>query len=151
MTFSSFAAGFGCAALGLALAGVSLAGAEDAASQETDAALSLELNAVQQNQSGCRVTFVVNNGLDTDLTKAAFEFAIFDRKGIVDRLAVLDFKELPKGKTKVTRFDLPSTQCDGIGRILVNSVTGCEGPSVTAEICISGLATSTRANVIFGK
>jgi hypothetical protein len=69
-------------------------------------ALSLELNAAQPSEKGCRLTFVVNNALGADLSKAAFEIALFNAAGVVDRLTVLDFKDLPAGKTKVTRFDL---------------------------------------------
>ena len=72
-------------------------------------ALSLELNGAQPSDKGCRLTFVVNNNLGADLSKAAFEIALFNEAGVVDRLTVLDFKDLPAGKTKVTRFDLAGT------------------------------------------
>ena len=77
--------------------------------------LSLELNAAQSSDKGCRLTFVVNNGLGADLSKAAFEIALFNEAGAVNRLSVLDFKDLPAGKTKVTRFDL----CLGRQSILI--------------------------------
>jgi hypothetical protein len=88
-------------------------------------ALTLELNGAQTSDKGCRLTFVVNNSLGAELTKAAFEIALFNASGVVDRLTVLDFKELPAGKTKVTRFDPrrrrlrrdqphPGQQCDGM-------------------------------------
>jgi len=57
--------------------------------------LSLELNAAQPSEKGCRLTFVVNNALGADLSKAAFEIALFNEAGVVDRLAVLDFNDLP--------------------------------------------------------
>ncbi|TIU28773.1 MAG: hypothetical protein E5W38_22975, partial [Mesorhizobium sp.] len=56
-------------------------------------ALSLELNAAQPSDKGCRLTFVVNNTLGADLSKAAFEIALFNEAGVVDRLTVLDFKD----------------------------------------------------------
>src|SRR5690349_18725385 len=64
------------------------------------AGLSLELNALQPSDKGCRLTFVIANHLSGDISKAAFEIALFDRTGVVDRLTVLDFRELPHGKTK---------------------------------------------------
>lgn len=90
-------------------------------------ALNLELNAAQPSDKGCRLTFVVNNALGADLTKAAFEIALFDEAGTVDRLTVLDFKDLPAGKTKVTRFDLAGADCGKLSRVLTNSATECAG------------------------
>lgn len=112
--------------------------------------LTLELNAAQPSDKGCRLTFVVNNGLGTDLTKAAFEIALFNETGVVDRLTVLDFKELPAGKTKVTRFDLAGTDCAKLSRVLINSATECTGASVEPNACMRGLKTETRTGIAFG-
>jgi hypothetical protein len=127
--------------------------AEDAGkSAETaqPAVLSLELNALQPSDKGCRLTFVIANHLSGDITKAAFEIALFDRTGVVDRLTVLDFRELPRGKTKVSRFDLPGADCGKIGRILVNSATACSGSGIEPADCLAKLQTATRAKVEFG-
>lgn len=112
--------------------------------------LTLELNAAQPSEKGCRLTFVVNNGLGTDLTKAAFEIALFNEAGVVDRLTVLDFKELPAGKTKVTRFDLAGTDCTKLSRVLINSATECTGASVEPAACMRGLKTATKTGIAFG-
>ncbi|PDQ19784.1 hypothetical protein CN311_17625 [Mesorhizobium sanjuanii] len=112
--------------------------------------LTLELNAVQPSDKGCRLTFVVNNGLGTDLTKAAFEIALFNEAGVVDRLTVLDFKELPAGKTKVTRFDLAGADCTKLSRVLINSATECTGASAEPAACMRGLKTATKTGIAFG-
>ena len=125
-----------------------------AAAQEATAgsasALSLELNGAQPSDKGCRLTFVVKNELGADLSKAAFEIALFNEAGVVDRLTVLDFKDLPKGKTKVTRFDLAGTDCGKISRVLVNSATQCEGTGVDPNACTRQLKTETKAKIAFG-
>lgn len=113
-------------------------------------ALSLELNAAQPSEKGCRLTFVVNNALGADLSKAAFEIALFNEAGVVDRLAVLDFKDLPAGKTKVTRFDLAGADCDRLSRVLINSATECAGNGVEPAACMRGLKTSTKTAIAFG-
>lgn len=113
-------------------------------------ALSLELNAAQPSEKGCRLTFVVSNALGADLSKAAFEIALFDAAGVVDRLTVLDFKELPAGKTKVTRFDLAGTDCGKLGRVLINSATECAGAGVEPAACMRALKTSTRTGIALG-
>jgi hypothetical protein len=103
-------------------------------------ALTLELNGAQPSEKGCRLTFVVNNNLGADLSKAAFEIALFNEAGGVDRLTVLDFKDLPVGKTKVTRFDLAGTDCAKVSRVLIN--TECAG--------MRKLKTNTKTGIAFG-
>lgn len=115
-----------------------------------DASLALELNAVQPSEKGCRLTFVVTNGLGTDLTRAAFEIVLFDKAGVVDRITALEFKELPAAKTKVSRFDLSGVNCDNLGRVLVNSVTECAGTGVDAAACAGKLRASSKAGIEFG-
>lgn len=113
-------------------------------------ALSLELNGAQPSDKGCRLTFVVNNSLGADLSKAAFEIALFNEAGVVDRLTVLDFKELPAGKTKVARFDLAGTECSKVSRVLINSATECTGTGVEPTACMRRLKTDTRTGIAFG-
>lgn len=110
--------------------------------------LNLELNAAQPSDKGCRLTFVVSNALGANLSKAAFEIALFDEAGVVDRLTVLDFKDLPAGKTKVTRFDLAGADCGKLSRVLINSATECDG--VEPAACMRALKTSTRTSIAFG-
>ncbi len=113
-------------------------------------ALSLELNGAQPSDKGCRLTFVVNNGLGADLSRAAFEIALFNEAGVVDRLTVLDFKDLPAGKTKVVRFDLAGTDCAKISRVLVNSATECAGKGIEPSACMAQLKTDSKAGISFG-
>ena len=72
----------------------------------TAPSLTVELNGLEPSSGGCRLTFLVRNGLGAALEKAAFEIVLFDKAGLVQRLTVLDFKDLPDGKTKVRQFDL---------------------------------------------
>ncbi len=121
-----------------------------AQAQEPAPALALELNGVEASQAGCRLTFVVTNDLGKALDKAAFEIVLFNQKGLVDRLSVLDFKALPAGKTKVRQFNLPDVDCPGVSRVLVNDATACEGDGIAASACIMNLKTETRSPVAFG-
>ena len=113
-------------------------------------ALALELNSLQPSDKGCRLTFVVANNLGAGLTKAAFEIALFNDAGIVDRLTVLDFNELPAGKTKVARFDLAGTDCAKISRVLINHATECVGAGVEPDACQRQLKPETRSGISFG-
>ncbi|AZO46658.1 MAG: hypothetical protein EOS58_17300 [Mesorhizobium sp.] len=134
----------------LRLLTLSLAAAPAWAQSSPVPQLNLELNAAQPSDKGCRLTFVVNNALGADLSKTAFEIALFNEAGVVDRLTVLDFKDLPVSKTKVTRFDLAGTDCAKVSRVLINSATECAGASVEPAACMRGLKTSTRTTIAFG-
>ena len=112
--------------------------------------LSLELNAAQPSEKGCRLTFVVNNALGADLSKAAFEIALFNEAGVVDRLTVLDFKELPTGKIKVARFDLAGADCGKLSRVLINGATECTGAGIDPKACLSQLKPETKSAIVFG-
>ena len=102
--------GQAASSLGIGIFGAALTiAAAPALAEDSAPALSLELNALQP--SDCRLTFLVTNGLGGDLTRASFEIALFDKEGVIDRLTVLDFKDLSVGKTKVSRFDLAGTDC----------------------------------------
>lgn len=136
-----------CAAMAMLVAAAPPAAAQG---QGAGATLGLELNGAQPSDKGCRLTFVVINDLGADLSKTAFEIALFNEAGVVDRLTVLDFKELPAGKTKVTRFDLAGTDCAKVSRVLVNAATECAGAGIEPRACMSGLNISTRTGIAFG-
>jgi hypothetical protein len=113
-------------------------------------ALALELNAAQPSEKGCRLTFVVTNNLGGELSKAAFEMAMFNEAGVVDRLTVLDFKDLPAGKTKVARFDLGGADCTKISRLLINTATACAGAGIDPAACLRDLRIETKTQIAFG-
>jgi len=133
------------------LAAALLAAASPVSAQDAPApALVLELNGAQPSDKGCRLTFVVTNNLGAELTKAAFEIALFNEAGVVDRLTVLDFNELPAGKTKVARFDLAGTDCAKVTRVLVNHATECAGAGVDPKACLARLKPETKSTIVFG-
>ena len=131
------------------IAAASPISAEEAAKAPAPA-LVLELNAAQPSDKGCRLTFVVTNNLGAELAKAAFEIALFNEAGVVDRLTVLDFNELPAGKTKVARFDLAGTDCTKISRVLINHATECTGTRIDPKACLSHLKPETKSTIVFG-
>ncbi|MEF2070129.1 hypothetical protein [Consotaella aegiceratis] len=112
--------------------------------------LSLELNAVRPSQTGCRLGFVVHNGLPGALERAAFEVVLFNKDGLIDRLLVLDFGALAQDKTKVREFDLKDTDCGTLSRVLLNDVAACEGADEADGGCMAALQVSSRAQVGFG-
>ena len=143
MTRSLLAAIFGLTALALPVH------AQEVAATATPS-LALELNALQPADTGCRVTFLATNELGGVLDRAAVELALFDAGGTIVRIVTLDFKNLSQGKTKVLQFELADLACDGIGRLLVNDITACEGTGLAPTACLDGLVTTAKPSVVFG-
>ena len=52
------------------------------------------------------MTFVALNNLAAPISKISFELAFFNDKNAVDRVTVLDFRDLPQGKKRVRQFDM---------------------------------------------
>lgn len=109
--------------------------------------LFLELNTLQQVNTACRMVFMAENTLGGDLTGVSFETVLVNTDGVVNRLTVFDFKELPKDRPRVRQFDLDNTQCDTIGRVLINGAASCEGDGLKASDCIDKLSVSSRTEV----
>lgn len=112
--------------------------------------LGLELNALQQSETGCRITFLAENQLGSEIGRSSFELALFGAEGGIDRLVALDFGVLPDGKSRVVQFELKQLACDNIGRVLVNDITACEGGELTPATCLAALVPSTRTAASFG-
>lgn len=138
------------AALAGALAVSLPAHAQEEEAQDSSPLLSVELNAMQQVDQACRMTFVAANRLGAELEQAAFEIALFDTDGLVSRLTVIDFRDLPDGKTRVRQFDISDVDCGSVGRVLINDATQCSGDGVAEDACISALATSAASDIEFG-
>lgn len=112
--------------------------------------LSIELNAAEPVDDGCRLTFVVRNASPDTIEKAAFEFVLFDAGGMVDRMTVFDFKSAPAGRTRVRQFSLPGAGCDAISRVLINDVAECKGEGAASDLCGASLVTASRTQIEFG-
>ena len=148
MNFRNFAVATGILALCVAVF------ADSALAQQADGPqFTLELNNAAETDAGsCRLTYVASNQSDTALDRTAYEVAVFDANGVVTRLLVLEFGALVSGKTKILQFDLAGSPCASISRIVVNDVAACTAADGGAEtdICMAGLAASSRTAIQFG-
>jgi hypothetical protein len=125
----------------LSAAAVANAAAQEAAPSK---GLEVELNALASSQKGCLFTFLAGNGLKQNVSKVSFEFVIFNDKGTVERLALLDFRDLPAGKSKVRQFDVPGIKCETVKNLLINDAPVCEGEGVDKGRCMDGIVTRTK-------
>lgn len=83
----------------------------------------IELNKAEQADSACRLTFTAASA--DSVKSLVLETVLIDTAGEVQLLTLFDFQSLPGGKTRVRQFDLPHTQCAGIGQILFNGIHAC--------------------------
>lgn len=112
--------------------------------------LGLELNGLEQVDAGCRLTFVVQNEMDVELSDFALEVVLFDKKSSVMKFVVLGAGALPKSKTKVKRFNIAKSDCSHIGRVLVNDVARCKGENLSPKQCLKALVLTNKSAVSFG-
>jgi hypothetical protein len=122
--------------------------AEDGAEEGSAAStLTIELNAVEQQQGSCRLVFLAENSLGADLSSLVMEAVVFDREGKVKLLTLFDFRDLPDARPRVRQFDLADTDCTSLSRVLLNDVHACVGDGITAAACKDGLRWSSRTEV----
>lgn len=123
------------------------------AAQTNSEGFTLDLNGAAETDGGaCRLTYVAVNPSATDMARAAYEVAIFDTQGVVQRLIALDFGALSAGRTKVLQFDLPQMTCATISRIVINDVIACEpvGGAGASGMCMDELTATSRTAIQFG-
>ncbi len=107
--------------------------------------LTVELNKFEPIESGCRTFFLFRN--TTEFTFKAFEMslAILDSQGIIDRLLTVEAAPLPAERTTLKLFEIPETQCDSIGEILLHEIVQCEPDQGEAPDCFSVIDLKSRA------
>lgn len=121
--------------------------AQQATPAPAAAKLNVELNALTPSTKGCMMTFVAENDLSTPISKISFELAFFNEKSAVDKVTVLDFRDLPVGKKRVRQFDMPNVKCEAVTRIIINDTPVCDGPA--AGECKAALTTHSQISVPF--
>jgi hypothetical protein len=109
--------------------------------------LNVELNALAPSAKGCLMTFVAENDMATPINKISFELAFFNDKSTVDKITVLDFRDLPVGKKRVRQFDMPNVKCEAVTRVIINDTPVCDGPA--AGECKAALTTRSQIAVPF--
>ncbi len=128
-----------CVAL---LATVPVAAATAAAPEN---AVHIELNAAENVQSNCRLSFVIENKGDAGVDTLKLDLAVFGREGTIQRRLVVEMGPVRAAKTIVRAFDIDG-DCGQIGSILVNDVTACAPGDPGA--CLDRLVLSSRPPAI---
>ncbi|MDQ0563822.1 hypothetical protein QO004_005638 [Rhizobium mesoamericanum] len=131
----------------IVVASTSQAFAQNAAAASSTKGPEVELNGIAPSKKGCMMTFVALNNLAAPINKISFELAFFNDKNGVDRVTVLDFRDLPQGKKRVRQFDMPNMTCENVTRLLINDAPVCDGPA--AGECMKGLVIRSKVSVPF--
>ena len=135
-----------CRSLATAICLLAITGPAVAETTETGA-LAIELNRIDQADSACRLTFLAENGLGTDLEALTLETVLIDGDGRVDRLTLFDFQAIPAGAPRVRQFDLPELDCAALGQVLFNGVAQCAGVDLEPAQCANALTLTSRVDV----
>ena len=107
--------------------------------------LIVELNKFETIENGCRTFFLYRN--NTGLSFHAFEMslAILDKQGIIDRLLTVEAAPLKAERTTLKLFEIPETQCERIGEILLHEIAKCEPEQGGPLDCFTVIDLKSRA------
>ncbi len=108
-------------------------------------AVRVELNTVENADSRCRMTFVIENKTSHALESLKLDFALFNAEGAVYRRMVTDMGPVRSAKTVVKTFATDG-DCAQLGSLLVNEVTACTPGEPNA--CLDALALSSRIKAV---
>jgi hypothetical protein len=127
--------------LGLALL-FTLIALAPARAQET---VRVELNALENADNRCRMTFVIENKTSHAVDSLKLDLALFNTEGAVYRRMVTDMGPVRGAKTVVKTFATDG-DCAQLGSLLVNEVTACAPGEPNA--CLDQLALSSRVKAV---
>ncbi len=112
----------------------------------TAQSLTVELNKLEDVETGCQAFFLFQNGLADNLTGFEMSLAILTNDGIIDRLLTIDASPLPAQRTTLKLFEIPEIQCAAIGDILLHDIGACTPQNGEELDCFSFLELNSRAN-----
>lgn len=110
------------------------------------AEVGIELNKLEGNDSGCLAYMLINNASDAELDSLVLDLYTFDGNGIIGENLAVQLAPIPSSKLSVKGVQFGAA-CDGIARILVNSVPACTSAGAPVEGCAASLTLSSKAAV----
>jgi hypothetical protein len=134
-------------ALAAASVSVTIANAQDTAAPAAADDISLELNKLEKSEKGCRAYVVVNNPTQTSYDAFKLDLVLFQTDGVIGRRFALDLAPVRPEKSTVKLFDLDGTDCENIGKFLVNDIMECRTSSGPATDCLARLKVKTLTKV----
>lgn len=128
--------------------GATLVAVAATAQEAPDAAesVSVELNKLEDIESGCRSFFLFRNRGGRDVAAFELSLAVLDRRGVIDRLLTIDAAPLPADRTTLKIFEIPEMTCDAIGEVIVHEITACDAVEGPPEQCWAAIGFNSLAD-----
>jgi len=121
------------------------------AAQAQESGLSIELNKLADEESGCSAYLVFNNGSDKRYSSYQLDLFLLDSDGIIQRRLTVEAAPLRAKKTSIKVFTIPEQKCGTIGRVMLNDITACKAGDAMMEDCIDQAVVSSRTSAEFVK
>lgn len=123
-----------------------------ALAQDAPAPIRLELNRLEPQGESCRAYLLIDNGKGEALKSLKVDLFAMDTDGVAQRRLAVEVGPVPARKTLIKLFDFAGLACPRFGRVLLNDVISCEGPSGPREDCVSQIETVSKVgSVAFSK
>ncbi|MBL8847820.1 MAG: hypothetical protein JNN24_18805 [Hyphomicrobium zavarzinii] len=113
--------------------------------------MSVELNKLEPQGSGCRAYLVVQNDDATAYQSYKLDIVLFQQDGVIGRRFAMDLAPLKPQKRTVKLFDLDNIACDKIGSFLINDVVECKADAGPLDNCLAGMTVKSLTNVQLSK
>lgn len=128
------------------LLGVGLALAQSAAPARADTTLTVELNKLEEiDTGGCRAFFLFRNATGKSFDGFEMSLAILDGQGVIDRLLAIDAAPLPVARTTLKLFEIPEISCGNISEILFHELISCKPQNEEEMDCYPFVALDSKA------
>jgi hypothetical protein len=125
--------------------------AQDTTAQPPSESISVELNKLEKSEKGCRAYVVVTNPTQTSYEAFKLDLVLFQSDGIIGRRFALDLAPVRPDKSTVKLFDLDGTECESIGKFLVNDVMECKASGAVLDDCLARLKVKSLTKVEISK
>lgn len=123
-----------------------------AVAQDAPAPIRLELNRLEPQGESCRAYLLIDNGKGEALKSFKVDLFAMDTDGVAQRRLAVEVGPVPARKTLIKLFDFAGLACPRFGRVLLNDVIACEGPSGPRADCVGLVETASRVGpVAFSK
>ncbi len=125
--------------------------AQDTSAPAPSDGISVELNKLEKSEKGCRAYVVVTNATQTSYEAFKLDLVLFQSDGIIGRRFALDLAPVRPDKSTVKLFDLDGTECENIGKFLVNDVMECKASGAVLNDCLARLKVKSLTKVEISK
>lgn len=116
-----------------------------------DGKVGVELNKTEDQTGGCRLYFVLDNGVPSAFDVYKLDLVMFGTDGVIARRLAVEVGPLRPTKISVKLFDVSGLACTGIGTVLVNDVLSCKSGADERSNCIDQVTVASRAKIALTK